>query len=304
MTFTNNSDHSADEKLLILGCGDLGQRLATELESKPYQITGVRRSPATDQGKLQYRQLDLHHGDQLNQLCREPWDVLVITLTPSERSDQGYKRTYVDTCAQLTAALKANGARPRLILFVSSTGVYGQNDGSWVDELSPTQPDSFSGRRLLEAEAIIAQSGFPYCIVRFSGIYGPGRRRLIDQVRQGQAPGGTGFTNRIHAWDCARCLAHLLERQKIQPLDSLYLASDSNPSPMNEVTQWLAQQMGVNTTVANDPAKFNGSPGERSNKRICNRRLLDAGFQLLYPDFRLGYAELLEQPPRQDKTQV
>ncbi len=296
MTFTKNSPSPTPERLLILGCGDLGQRLATELADKPYAITGIRRRPAAACGNLSFRALDLTQPQLLAQLLAESWDVVVITLTPDERSDQGYKRTYVDTAQTLVNALKANAQQPRLLLFVSSSSVYGQDDGSWVDESSSCQASGFNGQRLLEAEAIFAASGLNHCILRFSGIYGPGRERLIDLAKRGQAPLGNNYTNRIHARDCARVMAHLLERQKQAPLASLYIATDSAPCSQTEVALWLSQALGV--TPPSPPAAA-ANPG---GKRLSNRRLLDSGFQLSYPDFRLGYAELLKQPTSQDKT--
>lgn len=287
------------QKLLILGCGDIGQRLAQQLAPHNYRVTGLRRSPCADLPYLQYRQGDAGEAACLDGLVGEGFDVILLTMTPAERSDEGYKRAYVDSCRQLVASLARQQHRPRLLLFVSSTSVYGQDDGSWVDEASPTCPTSFSGRRLLEAEHQLQQGaanlGIASCIVRPSGIYGPGRQRLLEQVRAGLASAGSHYTNRIHADDLAGALAHLIERQRQLPLAPLYLASDSAPAPMAEVVAWLAQQMGL----GDYPAA--GAQGERGNKRICNRRLLDAGYRLRYPDYRAGYTELLQQPAARDK---
>src|SRR5690606_24982960 len=100
----------------------------------------------------------------------------------------------------------------RRVLFASSTAVYGQDDGSWVDETSPTEPRRFTGRCLLEAEALLAGSGLGFSNVRFAGIYGPGRGRLLSQVLDGSAVFGSEphITNRIHRDDCAGFLQHLI----------------------------------------------------------------------------------------------
>jgi len=281
------SPASTVEKLLILGCGDLGQRLACTLDHSRYQITGIRRSALPAADNLSYRQLDLSCAPQLEQLLSEHWDLLVMTLTPSERSDQGYKAAYVDITRRLISTLNQLQRKPRLLVFVSSTSVYGQEDGSWVNENSPAQPQSFNGKRLLEAEQLLIESGQEHCIVRFSGIYGPGRTRLLDQIKSRQVAPSSAFTNRIHADDCARVLAHLIERHKYIPLAPLYLASDSAPTPLTEVATWLGAQLNIT-----DP--FNTQcQGERGSKRISNHLLLSTGFQLRYPEFRCGYAELL-----------
>lgn len=279
---------SSPEKLLIIGCGDIGQRLAQQLNPNRYRITGVRRHPPEDLHYLRYHACDATQTGQLETLLgHQAFDVIVISMTPAERSDMGYEQAYVQTCRNLVAGLKRHQRRPRLILFVSSTAVYGQNDGSWVDESSPTQPESFSGKRLLEAEQVIKQSGFAHSSIRFSGIYGPGRNRLIEQVKQQRASASPHYTNRIHADDCAGVLAHLIELQHKQDLAPVYLATDSSPTPMVEVVSWIAGQLGIVDFLAPDVVN------ERGNKRISNRGLLATGYLFRYPDFRAGYTGLI-----------
>lgn len=276
------------EKLLIIGCGDIGQRLARQIAPAGYINTGLRRRACIDLPYLHYRQCDVTQAEQLNPLLAEGFDVIVISMTPAERSDEGYKQAYVDSCQQLITGLDQQAYKPRLILFVSSTAVYGQNDGSWIDESSPTDPENFSGRRLLEAEQIILGSGYVSSIVRLSGIYGPGRNRLIEQVINQRASASPHYTNRIHAEDCAAALAHLIELGKQHTLATIYLATDSNPTPMVEVVSWIAEQLNVSNFLAAD------TTNERGNKRISNQRLISSGFRLAYPDFKTGYNELLE----------
>ncbi|WP_062058361.1 SDR family oxidoreductase [Cellvibrio sp. OA-2007] len=280
---------SSPEKCLIIGCGDIGQRLALQLHPFGYQVTGLRRSVCDHLPYLHYRSGDATNLEQMRSLLAEEFNIIVISMTPGERSDAGYKQAYVDSCQVLLQALDLQQQKPRLILFVSSTAVYGQQDGSWVDETSPTTPEGFSGKRLLEAEQLIVQSGYAHIILRFSGIYGPGRRRLIDQVAQQRASASPHFTNRIHADDCAGVLAHFIEQSKQQTLDSLYLASDSSPTPMIEVVSWIAEQLGAEDFLAADAVN------ERGNKRISNQRLLASGYRFCHPDFRSGYATLLSK---------
>ncbi len=283
-----NSQSLSKEQVLIVGCGDIGQRLAQCLPQDTYEVTGLRRTPSEDTAFLHYQACDVTDSQQLAQVLQHNFDVVVVTMTPSERSDAGYERAYVQTCQNLVTALRAQAQKSPLLVFVSSSAVYGQMDASWVDEASPTLPDGFSGKRLLEAEALIKNSGFAYTIVRFSGIYGPNRNRLIEQVRQAKASASTHFTNRIHADDCARSLAHLIElHRQGKPIAPLYLASDSSPAPMLEVVTWLAEQMGVENFLSD------AATNERGNKRCSNQRLLDSGFEFRYPSFKDGYAELI-----------
>lgn len=278
------------EKLLIIGCGDIGQRLAERLNPDHYHITGLRRRPAASSPRVRYLAADAADLGSLTCALTESFDVVVITLTPSQRTDAGYHRGYVLSCENLVQALGRQARPPRLVIFVSSTSVYGQTDGEWVDERSPTEPQRATAHRLLEAENVIAESGFAHCIVRFSGIYGPGRNRLVEQVRRGQATLSARLTNRIHADDCAAVLAHLIERQRAgEAIDTLYLASDNEPAPMAEVVNWLAMHLRVDWAKCEPDARSGAG-----NKRCDNRRLRASGFEFRYPDYRAGYGALLE----------
>ena len=283
------SDPSKREKCLIVGFGDLGRRLATRLTALDYAVFGVSRSQRKESG-VELSQCDATDAAQVTQLFAQAFDILVIILTPDEASDAGYRRAYVDSMANITQLLQRQTWQPRLVLFVSSTGVYGQADGSWVDESSPTAPTRYSGRRLLEAERLLLDTKLPGCAVRFSGIYGPGRERLLNQVRRGEPclrePGA--FTNRIHAEDCAAVLTHLIERQAAgAALAPVYLASDQAPVARWEVMQWLAAEMAV-------PLEVVESDSGRTTKRCSNKLLRASGFEFSYPSFREGYGALID----------
>lgn len=273
------------KKVLIIGCGDLGARLATHLDLEGYQVTGIRRRPIPNTPQLRYLSCDVNDGPAFEQIIAEGFNIIVITMTPAERSDYGYQQAYVRTSENLVRALAALNQSPELMLFVSSTAVYAQDDGSRVDESAPTAPESFSGKRLLEAENVIRASGFANVILRFSGIYGPGRHRLIEQVRQHKASASRGYTNRIHVEDGAGFIAHLIQRGASAPI---YIVTDSAPTPMVEVIDWIADQLGVIHAYSTEAVN------ERGNKRLDNALMLGTGFRLRYPDFRRGYAELLK----------
>lgn len=278
-----------ESRVLIIGCGDLGRRLAQQLAPQGYLLTGLRRSATADLPSLNYLTGNASDASALAPLVANGFDTIVITMTPDERSDSGYRTAYVDTCSQLLHSLRVSNQQPKLLVFVSSTGVYAQDDGCWINEESPAIPESFSGRRLLEAEQFIAQSGYPFTIVRFSGIYGPGRHRLIEQVKQGRASASSSYTNRIHVDDCASVLAHLIALSSRQSLAPLYLASDCSPTPMIDVVSWIAAQLKIENFLSPN------ANNERGNKRISNERLLKTGYQFIYRDYQQGYAEVLNQ---------
>lgn len=288
------SDGGLEEKILLLGFGDIAQRLSQQLlasQVSRYHVSGVRRRSIPTSNVTMY-QADCADQAALHDVLQHQFDVIVMTFTPIEISDTGYRQAYVDTVTALLAALQQQVYQPRL-LFVSSSSVYGQDNASWVDETSATEPRSFSGHRLLEAEELLAESEYISCCVRFSGIYGPGRRRLIEQVIAGQGVPEEPilYSNRIHADDAAGVLAHLIERQRHRAIDDLYLASDCCPVALHEVQQWLAQQLGY----PNDHLTPSASPSRmlRSSKRCSNRRLLESGYQFRYPSFKEGYTQLI-----------
>lgn len=277
------------KNILFLGFGDLARHTARLLadSASGHRLVGVARSNKPPFPGVEFWQGAADGLAVRQRLAKESFDALVITLTPSEHSDQAYALAYVETLATLLPVLQSRP--PGLVVFVSSTSVYHQSDGGWVDEDSRTAPDSFAGRRLLEAEALLRGSGLRHTTLRCAGIYGPGRDFLLRQVRAGK--GGTeDFTNRIHVRDAAGVIAHLLERHfRGEEIVPLYLVCDSCPAPGAEVRRWLAERLGV------DPATLQPAASERGgNKRCSNRRLLASGYHLRYPSFRDGYGALLE----------
>ena len=261
-------------KTLLIGFGDLAQRLAPLL---PGEYTAIRRGPSADP---RCQQLDATDLQGMSELLGAGFDQIVITLTPNERTDEAYRLAYIKPVQVLLAALEVNNSKPR-ILFVSSTAVFGQNNGETIDEASATEPEQFNGKRLLEAEQLLRSSGFQVICARLSGIYGPMREKLSHQVQQGLPIKRNllAFSNRIHVDDAARALAHLLGLA--QP-DSIYLVSDDKPVLLAEVVQGLAVFYRVESPKRSDGALFSG-------KRVNNRRLRATGFQLLYPSWREGY---------------
>lgn len=266
-------------RILIAGCGDLGIRLADRLDG--WQVSGLRRDPSRLPSGITPVRADLARPETLDAIAGA-WDAVVMTATPDERTEQAYQAAYVAALRGLLARVRA-----RRLVFVSSTAVYGQTDGSWVDEDSQARPAAFNGQVLLEAEALAREAGG--IVVRFSGIYGPGRDWLLRRLRQGpvecrRCP--PQWTNRIHADDCAGVLAHVLALADPAPV---YNASDCEPAARWDVLSWLAARLhvaGPVETTGSDPAPDQG-------KRIANQRLLDSGYRFEYPDFRAGYQEMM-----------
>jgi len=279
------------ETVLLIGCGDLATALGQKLLIDGRSVIGVRRQAALLPESFQPLSIDVTDSTACHQLSGRVYNSVVITVTPSNFSDEGYEKAYVYSLKNILSVLQQQGDLPH-VFFVSSTSVYHQTEGEWVDELSDTLPERFSGQRILQAEQLLKQSSLPHTIIRFAGIYGQGRSRLIERVKEGEGIGVTPiwWTNRIHKDDCVGFLYHLLQRQFTgKSLEQVYIGCDNQPVSMAEVRQWLAEKLDVKLTVEARPAVKVGS------KRCRNTLLKNSGYCLKYADYKAGYTELLEQ---------
>lgn len=270
-------------QVLIAGCGDVGNVLAVSLLHDGHVVYGLKRDTSTLPAGVLPIQADLTNPDTLANLPTEI-DRLVFLPTPASRDQAGYEAIFIQGWKNLWAGLKQAPARTVL---VSSTAVFGESNGGIVDEETLPEPAGFNGKVLLEMEQLAASCTENLVVVRISGIYGPGRERLIRlSVSEGfkvqQSP--PCFTNRIHRDDAAAALKHLL---LIDKPEALYIASDDQPAPRYDVVKWLAETQGASAPVglADENANF--------GKRVSNQRLRSSGFSLMYPDYRVGYGAVI-----------
>ncbi|MGH7860318.1 MAG: NAD-dependent epimerase/dehydratase family protein, partial [Candidatus Binatia bacterium] len=156
-------------RVLIAGCGYVGVRLGEELTARGDEVFALRRRPQGLSAPLHPIAADLADRRALTFLP-PALDVIVYAASADESSEAAYRRAYVEGLRNL---IGASSAPPRRFLFTSSTGVYGQLEGEWVDETSPAEPRDSTGRILLEAETLVHAAPFPSTVVRFGGIYGP-----------------------------------------------------------------------------------------------------------------------------------
>src|SRR5262245_1522324 len=225
-------------RVLLAGCGDVGGALVLLLAPAGPGVFGLRRRPDRLPAPIRPVAGDLADAATLAAIPRGV-ELVAYTAAADGFDDDAYRRAYVDGVANLLAALRAADAPVRRLLFTSSTAVYAQADGGWVDETSPTEPVGFSGRRVLEGERLVTASGLRAIVLRLAGIYGPGRTRLIDRVRDGVATCSGGpphWTNRIHRDDCAGAARHLLTLADPGPL---WLGVDDEPADECAVPDWL-----------------------------------------------------------------
>lgn len=287
-------------RILIAGCGDIGATLGQSLKKNGHEVWGLKRHPTDLPLGIQPLAADLTDPATLTALP-SALDFVVYSAAATNFSEVAYQAAYVTGVRNVLNALRQTGQSPQRLLFTSSTSVYAQHQGEWVDEDSPAEADGFSGSCIRAGEQLLWGSGWPAVAVRFGGIYGPGRTRLIESVRDGSATRPSGpplHTNRIHRDDCARALEHLLFLADPAPL---YLAVDDDPAPLDQVLGWLATQLGMPEPplIAHSSLKPGAETGGnaalrmRASKRCRNARLRASGFSFHYPGYRDGYAALL-----------
>ncbi len=215
---------------------------------------------------------------------------MVIALAAEASNEKAYRAAYVDGLRNVLDAVDRQAVPPTRILFVSSTAVYPDAAGAVVDESTPTVPTRFSGRVLLEAEDLLLARAeqATATVLRLGGIYGPGRTRLIDQVRSGKAmiPDQPKHTNRIHRDDAAAMIVHLATMAG-RPAP-VYLGVDDDAAEYGEVLRFLAA-----TLHRPEPPVGPASDGGAGDKRCSNRRIRSTGFEFAYPSYKEGYRAIL-----------
>ncbi|WP_407313684.1 SDR family oxidoreductase [Pseudomonas sp. nanlin1] len=276
--------------VLIVGCGDIGSRVARLLIACQYRVYGVRRTLSDLPEGVLGVAADVSTAALPTTWPQEPLDYVVYCVAASQHDEAGYRAAYVEGVRNTLAWLQASGQHPKRLFFVSSSGVYGQQSGEWVDEQSPTEPSSYTGQLMLEAERLAQGSEIPATVVRLTGIYGPGRERMIEQVKKGcqAAAGGSVYGNRIHADDAAGLLAFLIQADATgAALEPCYIGVDDCPATLAELIDWLRGYLQISHTSDQAAMRRTGS------KRCSNARARALGWAPQYPSFREGYAALL-----------
>lgn len=279
--------------ILIAGCGYVGTALGSLLAAEGHTVWGLRRHPATLPSGIQPLEADLTSSETLQTLPQEvEW--VFYSAAPDTHDDTAYRAVYVDGLRNLLNALSLQRTHPRRVFLTSSTGVYGESSGAWVDETSPTQPAEFGGIRLLEGERLLLDGPFPATVLRLGGLYGPGRASLIEQVRRGEIAWNDEspvYFNRIHRDDAAGALRHLMT---LPDPDPIYLGVDHEPTTLAALLDWLAQALSVPPTRPGESSRVR-TARHPANKRCRNAKLVASGYVFRYPTFREGYAALLTE---------
>ncbi len=272
---------------LIVGCGYLGRRVAPRLAAQGERVLGTSRS---ESGAEALRALDIEPV-RLDVAADIPPGAVpavdrVLYCIGYDRSAGVPLRTvYVDGLARFLAALPGS---PHLV-YASSTGVYGGSGGAWIDESTPAEPPTESGRACLDAEGLVlrhaAERGTTATILRLAGLYGPGRIIRRDPLRRGDPIGGdpAKFVNLVHIDDAADAAVAAL---RTPGLAGVFNIVDDRPVSRLELYTLAARLLGAPepTFVPLPP----GAPDE-ADKRVRGARFRAAsGRSWTYPDVTTG----------------
>jgi nucleoside-diphosphate-sugar epimerase len=269
------------DSCVILGAGRIGQALADALSVR-YRVVMVRRH--------------WPHGIPANALAKsilelQPQDMpadcaaVVFLASPDAYTPDAYAHTFndclrhaLDWCAQATPS-------PKRFIMASSTAVFHQQDGEWVDECSPTQPRRFNGKALLAAERLCAASSMETLICRFAGIYGHGCSHWLTQLQTGRAQLAQEdyWINLIHHHDVVGILHYFMMRDVIPPL---LVCVDDEPVRQHCFWQWLAEQCGLPCPPQAQQPSARRHGGDR---RCCNDLLRQFGYDMRFASFREGF---------------
>ena len=260
-------------RTIIAGAGDVGGRVATALCNAAHEVISISRSVCELPVGIRSVAADLISGEGLTKLPQQA-DALVFCVAPDERSADAYRHLYVDGLQRLLAQCQF-----KRVVFVSSTAVYAQDAGEWIDEQSLAEAETFNGKILREAEKLCSQHQQGIAL-RFTGIYGPGRNSMLRRAQAGES-GRAHWTNRIHVEDGVAAIVQVLG---LASPDKLYCVNDDCPALESEVLAWL-RTAEIKIEKAFDI--------EANGRRVRNDLLRATGWQPKYSSYRDGYRQLL-----------
>lgn len=274
--------------VVVAGCGWLGTAVARLLLQRGDRVTGVRSSQAGAVAleALGIPSLVLDLADPAS-AAGLPGDTDAILALQAAQGGgaAAYRRAYVQVNQTLLAAARTLSLRA--LVYSSSSGIFGQTDGSEVDEATPPMLVSPSSRTLAEGEALLlkgAAQGLPTRIVRLSGLYGPGRLWMLERVRQGLmglGPGDGTWMNACHQEDAAAVLIAALDRGRD---GAIYHATDAEPMRRRDLVNLVAAKLGVT------PAQVSLPPGGADRRVQGLRTRAELQVSLRWPSLREGLA--------------
>jgi len=288
-------------RVAVLGCGYVGLELCRQLVDD-HDVVGVRRSSEgverIEATGAQAVQADVTDPDALAAV--PDVDAVVFAASSGGRGAEAAREVYVEGLRTAVDHFCEREDPPGRLVYTSSTGVYGDHDGDWVDEGTPIEPTTPKTEVLAEAERIALDRPTDDCdgtVARFAGLYGPERYRLERYV---EGPVTEGYLNMVHRDDAAGAVAYLLEtgRGRGEAVNVV----DDEPVAKHAFADWLAAECGRDSpakrTVEERLAEGDLSdPAERrlrTSKRVANVRLRELDYEFAFPTYREGYRAAID----------
>ncbi len=285
-------------QMLIFGHGYTAATLTPRLLAQGWSVTGTTRHDPDRVRQAGATPLGWQDDEGAIRAAIASADAILISIAPDADAASGADPVIRRFGAELALA------QPRWVGYLSSTNVYGDHGGAWVDETTPTDPDIARGNARLQAEDawqdLSIHAGWPLAIFRLAGIYGPGRGPF-EKLRRGTArrivkPGQV--FSRIHVEDIAGVILASLARPGAPGAPQIYNICDDEPAPPEEIIALAAEMLGLPAPEAEDFATADMTPMARSfyadSKRVSNARMkADLGYRLIHPDYRSGLRAIL-----------
>ncbi len=278
--------------VLVVGCGYVGLPLARSFVEAGWSTVGLTGSKASAE-KLAAEPfavfpVDISSPNAFEGLPEPVFDLAVLCASSGRRGPAGYRAVFVDGVCNLRKSLRLGH-----LVLTSSTSVYGQAEGDWVDESSPAEPLSETSQILRESENLVLEHGDT--VARLAGIYGPGRCVPLRKLFQGNAVlegEGERVMNQIHHNDAVSALRLLAERAP----GGVFNVADNEPVTQREWYRWVCAELD-RPLPPFGPRDLNRKRGW-TNKRVSNRKLRSAGWTPRFPSFREGVGSLCERKTR------
>ena len=277
-----------NKKLLVIGCGKLGQKLGLLAKKTPLDLLGFKRKKITSTN-IRIEQQDIFDKSFFDKVKIHSPDFILYSLSADEQSEKSYRRNYVEGLKQVIKSIKYINNFQHLF-FVSSTSVYGDNNDQFIDEFSETSPKNFRGTILLEAENLLNTVKFNSTVLRLSGIYGSGRNYMIKLSQDAESwPKVDRWTNRINEDDAANFIIFLINQclQGEIP-EKLYLLTDKEPVTLFRLLNWMRQNLNLKN-------KINITSDPILGKRLRSSIIPSLKFEYKYPTYKQGYKELIQE---------
>ncbi|MEH6608234.1 MAG: hypothetical protein V7696_02610 [Halioglobus sp.] len=277
------------DRVLFLGCGDLGIRAGNKLLEDNFIVAGARRDVTSLPEKFIPLAVDYTKEDQLDRLATFSPGYVVVSFKPRSPDAKGYHEGFLLAAEKLQKALAEDP--PYRTFFVSSTRVFAEQHGGWVDEASARAEHDPCAVSMLAAEQVMQELG-PSTALYFAGLYGAPGGRLLARIQRGElsAPEPARYSNRIHREDAGNFIAHLISADRSgEPLAPGYIGCDDEPALHSDVDRWLAERLGVSGQLSPTARKV-----ASGHKRCRNSLLRDSGFALRFPNYRSGYESVIK----------